>query len=122
MINPIDQYYLRLEEPNRSCLLTLREFILEQDERVHETLKYESPCFCYKNRMFCFLSVEKKSGMPYLLMVEGRHLDHPLLEAGNRKRMKVLMIDPEEDLPLEILNEILENALDLYRKGIIRSR
>lgn len=48
-------------------------------------------------------------------MVEGARLDFPELDQGNRTRMKVLNIDPEEDLPIKLIVNILQSALDLYR-------
>jgi hypothetical protein len=119
MIEEFDQYYLRKEEPNKSCLLALRSIILEQDPHVSETRKWGMPCFCYKKKMFCFLWTDKKTDEPYLLMVEGKHLDHPELEEGKRSRMKIFRVNPKEDLPIGTLNTLLQDALDLYRKGRI---
>jgi hypothetical protein len=70
--------------------------------------------------MFCFLSTDKKTGQPYLLMVEGKHLDHPELDQGTRTRMKVLHIDPNKDLPVATIKLIINDALDLYRNGVIK--
>lgn len=120
-IKEIDNFYLSKEEPNQSCLLALRSMILNQDENVVETQKWDMPCFCYKKRMFCFLSINQDD-IPYLLVVEGRLIDHPLLEANSRKRMKSISFDPNEDLPIEEISEILNLALDLYRNGIIKAR
>ena len=121
MIREIDRYYYEIDEPARSCLLALRSIILEQDPEVVETRKWSSPCFTFRKRMFCFLSTYKKSGDPYLLFVEGIRLTHPSLEAGNRKRMKILRVDPEKDLPLRTIQSILKDALDLYRNGVIKT-
>ena len=118
MHDDLDQFYFKQEEPNRSCFLALRDIILKQDEQVTETRKYGMPCFCYKKKMFCYLWTDKKTQEPYLLMVEGKRLDHPALESGNRARMKILRIDPHADLPLETITTILNQALDLYREGI----
>ncbi len=67
--------------------------------------------------MFCYLWVDKKTNEPYVLFVEGKHIDHPRLEAGNRARMKILRINPNEDIPLKTVELILNHALDLYRNG-----
>lgn len=69
--------------------------------------------------MFCYLWTDKKTEEPYLLMVEGKYLDHPKLEQGVRSRMKILRVNPIEDLPIETIKSILQKALDLYRKGTI---
>jgi hypothetical protein len=120
MSEEVHNFYLSKEEPNKSCLLALRSIILEQDTNISETQKYGMPCFCYKKKMFCYLWTDKKTNQPYLLMVEGKHLDHPKLEEGDRSRMKVLRVDPNKDLPIKTIKSILQKALDLYRKGTIK--
>lgn len=114
-----DQYYLNQEEPNKSCLLALRSIILAQDPNITETRKYGMPCFCYKKKMFCYLWTDKKTDEPYILIVEGNRIDHPKLESGSRSRMKIFRVNPNKNLPLKSIKEILKTALDLYRKGII---
>jgi len=120
MIREVDNYYLNKEEPNKSCLLALRGIILKQDTNIIETQKWGMSCFCYKKKMFCYLWTDKKSGKPYILMVEGKHLVHPELEAGKRSRMKIFRVDPKKDLPLKTIENILQKSLDLYRTGVIK--
>jgi hypothetical protein len=120
MLEELQNYYLKKEEPNQSCLLALRRIILEQDENITETQKYGMPCFCYKKKMFSYLWTDKKTDEPYILMVEGKYLDHPLLEQGDRSRMKIFRVNPIKDLPIKAINNILQKALDLYRKGVIQ--
>ncbi|HQX31213.1 MAG TPA: DUF1801 domain-containing protein [Flavobacteriales bacterium] len=117
----LDTFYLTQAEPNKSCLLVLRTIILDQDAHVHETRKYGMPCFCYRKKMFCYLWTDKKTKEPYILFVEGKHLDHPALEQGDRSRMKILRIDPTADLPMVRITGILKNALDLYRNGVVKA-
>ena len=112
----LHNFYLNKLEPNQSCLLALRSVILAQDKQVTETQKYGMPCFCYRKRAFCYLWIDKKTEEPYLLMVEGKSLDHPALEKGSRSRMKILRIDPNQDLPMKMIEDILQNALNLYRR------
>lgn len=121
MIRELDHFYLNKEEPNKSCLLALRNIILEQDQNITETQKYGMPCFCYKKKTFCYLWVDKKTDEPYILMAEGKHLDYPELEEGNRSRMKIFRINPKKDLALETILSILQKGLDLYRTGLIKT-
>ena len=121
MIHQADRFYELQSEPNRSCLLALRQIILQQDEEVSETVKYGMPCFCYRNKMFCYLWTDKKSGEPYILFVEGKLLDHPGLETGKRARMKIFRVNPGNDLPLTTIEALLNQALDLYRNGSIQT-
>ncbi|MCF8464294.1 MAG: DUF1801 domain-containing protein [Flavobacteriales bacterium] len=118
----LDNFYLSKQEPNKSCLLALRTIILKQDELITETIKYGSPCFSYRNKMFCFLWQDKKTEYPYVLFVEGKRLHHPQLIAGNRKRMKVFKVNPNEDIEIETLVLLLNEALNLYRNGTIRTK
>ena len=115
MIKKLENYYLNKAEPNQSCLLALRSIILNQDKDITETQKWGMPCFCYKKKMFCYLWTDKKTNEPYILMVEGKHLNYPELEEGDRKRMKVLRINPNQDLPLKTIETILQKALELYK-------
>lgn len=122
MIRDIDKYYLNKNEPNRGCLLALRNIILEQDANVTETQKYGMPCFCYKKKMFCYLWTDKKTDEPYLLLVEGKHLHHPGLEQGTRSRMKIFRVNPNTDIPADTVKLLLNKALNLYRDGKIKVR
>ena len=120
MLEKLQYYYLNKEEPNKSCLLALRSIILDQDTDITETQKYGMPCFCYKKKMFCYLWTDKKTDKPYVLMVEGNHMHSPELEQGDRTRMKIFRVDPNKDLPINTLEDILQTALDLYRTGVIK--
>lgn len=122
MIQECDQYYLEKKEPVKGCLLALRRIILGKDAAITETRKWGMPCFCYRQKMFCYLWTDKKTGHPYMLMVEGKYLDHPELEQGERSRMKIFRVDPAADLPVDTIERILTGALDLYRNGVIKLR
>jgi hypothetical protein len=122
MSEQLYNFFLNKSELNKICLFVLRDIILEQGEHVSESIKWNSPCFSYKNKMFCFLMVDKKTDQPYILMVEGIRLDFPELEQGNRTRMKVLYINPAKDIPIKKIENILQSALDLYRDGVIKTK
>ncbi|UMB59497.1 DUF1801 domain-containing protein [Lutibacter sp. A80] len=115
----LDSFYLNKVEPNKSCLLALRAIILNTDKHISEVKKYGMPCFCYKQKMFCYLWTDKKTLEPYILFVEGKHLNHPKLEAGTRSRMKIFKINPTEDLPINTIHLLLNKALNLYKNGTI---
>ena len=111
----LENYYLNKSEPNQSCLLALRSIILNQDKNIIETQKWGMPCFCYKKKMLCYLWIDKKTNDPYILLVEGKQLDFPELEEGNRKKMKALRVSSSQDLPLKTIETILQKALELYK-------
>ena len=114
-LRDIDNYFLQKEEPIKSCLLFLRSHLVNFDENITEAWKYRMPFYCYKGKMFCYLWVHEKKGLPYLGIVEGHRIDHPLLIQESRARMKIMFIDPEQDIPVEVINEILTAAMQFYK-------
>ena len=119
MIDQLVKYYQSKDDSVQSCLLALRSIILKQDEHVSETMKWHMPCFTYKKKMFCFLWTDKKTDEPYILFVEGKHLNHPKLEIGDRTRMKIYRVDSNADILHDEIKLILVDALNLYRDGVI---
>ncbi|WP_343509906.1 DUF1801 domain-containing protein [Algoriphagus sp. SE2] len=115
IVSEKDQFYLEKEEPFKSCLLALRSIILSKGEGITETKKYGMPCFCFQGKAFCYLWTDKITNEPYILFVEGKALDHPMLESGDRKRMKIFRINSSSDLPRNEIEIILNDALELYR-------
>ena len=115
MISELENYYLKIEEPNGGCLLALRDIILKQSAEITEHLKWGIPSFFYRNKIFCFLNLDKKTNSPYLMMADGRELHHPELEKGTRLRMKILRINPNKDIPLKMIEAILHDAIVLQK-------
>lgn len=111
-----DFFYQKQEEPNKSCLLALRAILLQHNALISETVKYGMPCFCYNDKALCYLWTDKHTQEPYILVVDGNLLDHPQLETGTRKRMKILRIDPNEDLPVATIAEVLDMSINMRKK------
>ena len=115
MLRDIDNYFLGKKEPVKSCLLFLSDHLINFDPNITEAWKYRMPFYCYKGKMFCYLWVHEKKSLPYLGVVEGRKIDHPLLIQESRARMKIIFIDPEKDIPVEVIDEILNTAMSFYK-------
>jgi hypothetical protein len=118
MLREIDCFFLNKDEPVKGCLLFLRAYILDFDAAITEAWKYGMPFYCYKGKMFCYLWVNKKTLNPYIGIVEGKKIQHPLLIIEKRARMKTMQIDAEQDIPVPIIKDILRMALDLYLNNI----
>ena len=116
----LDDFYLKQEEPIKEIFLALKEIILKQDHDITHVLKYGMPFFCYKEKMFCYLWIHKKHKQPYIGIVEGKHFDEPYLIQEARSRMKIMLFNPDEDLPLEQIENIIQKALNLYKSGIVK--
>ena len=120
MSEALQSFYLQKDEPLRSCLLSLRDLILQQDADISESLKYGMPFFLYRGKMFCYLWIQQKSGLPYIGFVEGKLLEHPQLVTEKRARMKIFLLDAQIDLPVEEIHTLVTEALDLYRNGKVK--
>lgn len=116
----LDNFYLQQDEPIKGTLLALREIILQQDKNVTNAWKYGMPFFCYKGKMFCYLWFHKKHKQPYIGIVEGKRFDEPFLIQEDRSRMKIMLFDTNEDLPLTTIENILQKAINLYKTGEIK--
>lgn len=120
MKDELDNFYLNQDEPLRSTLQALRSIILSFDIHISETQKYGMPCFLYQKNIFCYLWTDKKNKEPYILIAEGNYLHNPELEQGDRSRMKILRINPNTDISLPTIKSVLNDAIDLYKKGIVK--
>ncbi|UUF13404.1 MULTISPECIES: DUF1801 domain-containing protein [Flavobacterium] len=116
----LDDFYLNQEEPIKGTFLALKDIILKQDKDITHVLKYGMPFFCYKGKMFCYLWIHKKLKQPYIGIVEGKHFEESFLIQEKRSRMKIMMFNSEEDLPLEKIEFVIQKAINLYKSGIIK--
>lgn len=116
----LDDFYQNQEEPVKGAFLALRDIILKQDKDITHVLKYGMPFFCYKGKMFCYLWIHKKFKKPYLSIVEGKYFDEPFLLQEARSRMKIMLLDADQDLPLKQIESVLVKALNLYKLGIVK--
>jgi hypothetical protein len=114
MIHDLQNFYLEKREPLKSCFFALQGVILGFDEAVTEHWKYKLPFFYFKGKPFCYLWYDKKTNEPYIGIVKGGEIEHPILEQGDRKRIKIIRINPCADIPLESINEVLQEAILHY--------
>lgn len=115
-MSPIQEYFYRIKEPERSALLFLRKKILESDtENITETLSFGLPFFKFKKKMLCYLYYSKKHQRHYVSFYHGDRLEHPELLQEGRKRFKILLIDMEADLPVELILGLI-NEVKQYIK------
>ena len=92
MLRPVDEYFLKKEEPVKSCLQFLRQHILQLDPQVREAWKYGMPFYCYNEKMFCYLWVHKKYLQPYIGIVEGKKINHPASQQAKEQQRKLWQI------------------------------
>lgn len=113
-MHKLDEFYNQHEEPLKSCLQALRSVILTYHKNVSDRWYYRLPCFFYHDRMFCYLWFDRKSNQPYIAMYPGKKLNHKALISGSRTQSKILMIDPDKDIPVKTIRQIFRQALEVY--------
>ncbi len=118
MLSELDNFYLKREEPTRSCLLAMKDIILKSHPLITHEWKYKLPFFCYKGKMLCYIWFHKKFNKPYLGFYNGHLINNEELLAENRSRIKIFLFDIEEDLPIKKINHILTQAIYIYNNKI----
>ena len=113
MLNELENFYLNLHEPDQSCFLALRDIILDFDTEMKSDWKYKLPFFMYRNKMCCYLWKDKKTQEPYVSFSGGKNMNHKALEAGNRTQFKIFRVDPNQDIDIKTLLELLNSAKKL---------
>ncbi len=66
--------------------------------------------------MLCYLWKDKKTGEAYVGFANGMLINHPALESGERKRIKIYRVNPKKDINMEELIEITNLAIDVQKK------
>lgn len=117
----LEQFYENQPSELREVYLALRQIILKQDENITPEWKYKLPFFYYKGKMLCYLWYHKSFKMPYISIMDANLLRDERLLMEDRKRAGILLINPNEDLQIDVIEEILQNTLELFRKGIIKT-
>lgn len=95
-------------------MLFLRSYIPTLSDDISEEWKYKLPFYYYKGKMFCYLWIHKKYKQPYIGIVAGEKLEHPDLLLEKRARMKILLVNPEADIEVEKIKQILQQAMKHY--------
>jgi hypothetical protein len=111
-VSALNHFYLTLPEPQQSCFMALRDFILQQNAHITPEWKYRLPSFYYKGKMLCYLWQHKTHQMPYVGFILGHVLTHPNLLQEERKQGKILLVDPTKDLPVKLLARCIEQVIE----------
>lgn len=103
----LDSFFLNQPEPQRGCLMALRDLILNYNDQIEAAWKYRLPTFLYRGKMLCYLWKDKKTQEPYMGLMGSKDIEHPRLEIGNRKWVKIWRVPPNQDIDDEELYQFL---------------
>lgn len=110
----LENFYESLEEPNKGCFLFLRKHFLELGSEYTEHWKWKLPFFYYKKKPFCYIWFDKKTNFPYVCFTRSLHINRPEMQLGERKKMKAFTINPNSDIDIKTLNEIIKESLTKF--------
>lgn len=115
MLNYIDNYFFSLPEPEQSCLLYVRSFILGFSKDITEEWKFNTPFYYYKGKWLCYISYGKKNKSIYIGFIKGHLMQHAKLVSEGRKQIKVFHLNANDDIDVKSLKAIMTKVLKLYK-------
>lgn len=107
----LESYYLSKPEPYQSCLLALRDFILRVNPGICHERKFQIPFFTYKGKKLGYLWLNGKKLM--LGFCLDKSLQETTPDAKPKDQYESVRIDPNQDLPVDMIREKLGYYLAL---------
>ena len=107
----LEYYYLSKPEPYQSCLLALRYVILSANAGISPERKFRIPFFTYRGKKLGYLWLNGKKLM--LGFCTDKSLLPTIEGAKPKDKYESMQIDPEADLPVELILQKLYYYLRL---------
>jgi hypothetical protein len=111
----LQSYYLSKPEPYQSCMLALKDLILNFNTGICHERKFQIPFFTYKEKKLGYIWLNRKK------LLLGFCQDKSLIEIPEgikpKDQYESMLIDPNADLPVELITEKLEYYLELIDRG-----
>lgn len=112
----LEYYYLSKPEPYQSCLLALRDLILNANAEICQVRKYQIPFFTYKDKKLGYLWLNGKKLM--LGFCVDRRLQVELNpDVKPKDKYESIQIDPNADLPVDLILGKLNYYIGLVDKA-----
>jgi hypothetical protein len=112
-LNAIDDFILGLPEEQRPMVDYLREFIRSYDDGITERIAYGLPFFYY-TKPLCYLNI-LKTGVDVGFMDGNKITQRPEFIAEKRKRVRSILFRWEEDIDLDVLKSVLDEAINYIK-------
>ena len=107
-MSPLENYFEALPEDYREVMLVVRDFLRGGPYHFEERYRWSTPTYYADGRYVCYLYYKAKEGRAYVGFGRAAGVEHPLLLAEGRKQIRILVLDPRTDVPLEGIGEVLE--------------
>ena len=113
MEEQIDNYFLTLPEPDKSALLFLNQFLMNEIG-LQSKRKFNTPFYYFNGKWFCYLDYNKKKRSIHISFVKGGMLNHVKLFSEGRKQMKIYKVLPEKNINTKELTKICKALKNFY--------
>jgi len=112
----LEEYYLSKPEPYQSCLLALRNIILNNNPAILHVRKYQIPFFTYKDKKLGYLWLNGKKLVLGFCMDRNLQLNiNP--DVKPKDKYESIQIDPNADLPVDLILQKLNYYITLIDKA-----
>jgi hypothetical protein len=112
----LEYYYLSKPEPYQGCLLALRDIILHANADICHVRKYQVPFFTYKDKKRGYLWLNgKKLMLGFCVDKKLQTMINP--DVKPKDKYESIQIDPNIDLPVELILQKLYYYLNLIEKA-----
>lgn len=104
----VDAWFDRYDNPMKPVVQRLREIVLDADDRIDETIKWQAPTFTYKGNLASFYPKSKQHAS--LMFHQGAQIpgDHTRLEGtGDTSRVLKIATVAEADAARDDLISIV---------------
>ena len=116
ILNPIDQYIFKLDEPYQSIAMYLRSVIKKTLPDIEEKYKWSCPFYDYNGKYMCYINFRKNTKVIDLSFIQGIHLgafQEVLIDGENRKMIRSLKFKTLEEIDEKLVQEILIAAAEI---------
>jgi uncharacterized protein YdhG (YjbR/CyaY superfamily) len=114
MLSQLNQYFENQPPELKDTFMAMRHFVLQKEFELTEHYKYRTAFYYYKGKPFCYFHAKANTGIPYIGIARGHLVEHPLLYQGDRKKMKVIRIPTNEDIPVQEISALFKELRALY--------
>ncbi len=112
----LEYYYLSKPEPYQSCLLALRDVILNTNINIQHQRKFQIPFFTYKGKKLGYLWLNRKKLMLGFCFDKSLQPQKPGVQP--KDKYESIEINPNEDIPLDIVKQKLAYYIAIIDKGL----
>lgn len=109
-MNEVEEYIYGFEGELQQIMKLLHDLMMDQPG-IECKISYKIP-FYYRNSWICYMSPQKKGGLEFSF-TRGNELSNAqgILDFKNRKMVAGILLHSVDDIPMESLHEVIQEAI-----------